>query len=344
MELVFEGDCIRNIILHLTPKSLYQMRQVRQLYRTLVTKSVVYRSVEHAILRELRLRLCDKYDGFVEMCKKVKAKIIGSFIVQCMNNEDCSRDQIVLCIPNYESIGDPSYDTTSLKNFMDCARNYREFTSHDDVHDGVHSTVWVNTNEVDFDECRVRIFDFCNQEMSITHFVVNYYDCDVNKNIYDFDSGKLYIHKMNDIFAKCVSVAQFEYKRAYLPKICRQGFKFYDETRETISNFDVIAYLNNVVKIKKYHSGHIVSGNKYFAKDDAIYHIDNEMFCDSPVFQIVETISQLHPKFKYFVMEKCGRDCNTRYLCPELDHIHGAHVYSDDGKACDTEIIFILTR
>lgn len=364
MEQVLNGDSIYDIIWYLTPKSLYQLRQVRKLYSALVTKNVMCENIKRAVLRNLRVRLCDKYDSFVEMCREVNGKIIGSFITQCMdddNRTDC--DNIVVCVPKHAHIkSDVPRCFEWNDSYVPC-RTPGMYTEHKNTieqyiknnttnhcavicnHHGTHDDNEIPVNCITFDanEHNIYLYELYNKEYPIStkKFVINFYLCDVNKNIYDIRSDKLYIHKINDIFTKHATLLESRDIVASVQKMLESGFEFYDADRKIMSNMDIIRHFYDIVKIKKLHPDSISINNKFVVNDNIIYYHERNL--GNPLFHVIETLSRYDHTLEYVNILHCqSKTCIMQHLCHGLHHYHGEHMDFVNERKFYTEIIFII--
>lgn len=364
MGQILNSDAMYEMMLRITPKSLYHLSHACKLYHTLITKNVIHESVKRAILGELRVRLCDKYDGFIEMCKKVNGKIIGSFITQCTDDNNwLYSDGIVVCIPKHTHVksdmpnclerndvripGQAPGIYTEYENTIEqyitngcCSMLFDYCSAHGD------HTIRVDCVRFDVSGHYIYLYELYDKKYPIStkKFVTNFYPGDVDKNIYDIKLDKLYVHKMNDVFAKRTMLPEPSLNHLdSIRKILERGFEFYDNNQKTISNFDIIGHFYDIVKIKKLDYEFDSMTTSFRVDDHTIYSVDHVGKLDVPLFHVIETTSRFGHMLERFVTHSCRYEtCIVQQLCPGLNHRHGEHVDFVNERKSDTEIIFII--
>ncbi len=183
MDIIF-GD-IRYILAEkLECKDLWKLSKIGRKERII---DLIHKKCLKKIKYQLKKILEDKYEEFIELLYKTGAAISGSFILQCLLNEDWGSDIDILIstkeiTPEFINFME-KYNYTSIYYVQNCKRDMMGIS-------GVRCA--------EFLETKIQFLLVNNNE--IRDFILGNFDFDIVKNV--FQENKLYIHDYEQIFSK----------------------------------------------------------------------------------------------------------------------------------------------
>jgi hypothetical protein len=197
MDQVLYGNVFDNIIIeHLSLRDIYSLRFVNSIFRKRINKELIIKIIKIRIERKLQDILGPHYDQFVENMIENKAILSGSFILQCILDEEWYSDIDIYVDLKHRlnlhkgmkkmsySFGEDEYVRykTALKN-IDEITNY--YVSNDEDTDGYDIKIQVITirtsekyslidhiNNTGFDVCKNRLT--YNDDGNLQLYLENY--------------------------------------------------------------------------------------------------------------------------------------------------------------------------
>ena len=213
MEIIF-GD-IRYILAEkLECKDLWNVSKIGHKERMI---ELIHKKCLKEIKYRLKKILEDKYEEFIDLLYRTGAVISGSFILQCLLNEDWGSDIDILISTKEITVEFVNfmekYNYTSIYYGQNCKRDMMGIS-------GVRC--------VEFLETKIQFLLVNIGKHEIKDFILGNFDFDIVKNL--FQENKLYIHDYEQIFSK-----RTEYKVGKIPgssiirriKYEYRGFSFY---------------------------------------------------------------------------------------------------------------------
>uniref|UniRef100_A0A6C0CAB5 Uncharacterized protein n=1 Tax=viral metagenome TaxID=1070528 RepID=A0A6C0CAB5_9ZZZZ len=224
---------------------LYQFMQSCKILNKIVTKKDVERCIVCEIERRLHDICKDDYTEFMEMLKITNAKIIRQFITECIIGETW-KGCIIIYIPE-------SVDTEKFINFVK-EKNYKTKQLFYERYDANEKNVSIPSMRCYFNHGVIDIMlPIYQQRNKFTEkYVHTYTQCNIYKNIYTVASIELYIHRINEIFAKNTNFPKKRRSATAFRKAHKRGFQFYKSKidKQIMSNNDIICAYYNVAKIR----------------------------------------------------------------------------------------------
>lgn len=358
MDQVLFGDAFINIESHLSPKDLYQLSWSCKRFCKIITDGRIKERCITEMISRLRNSFGNNYDGFVDIVRKMDIVIVGSFITQCFLGETWQKSTVGM------------YTTTQI-NRISSVRDYAHFADGDDSTESsegcnnelttfLQSKGYIVTEPRSvkrYDEreryiylyplacivngLRTRLFPLYhgNKPISIEHYMHQYIEFDVCKNMYSFATNELYVHDMYGIYAKRESLPRSIDLSPHFRGLHQKGFQFYGPDNKLLSNYDILCSNYHVIKVTDRIPAQKTKGDvRYTIVDDTIRatHLKQER-CTAIVFDVLST--SICDKNRHFYIRKCEhiKSCVVKLLNQNRKHLHGRHI----GKS-DREIVLIF--
>lgn len=214
------------------------------------------------MMNRMRKLLGKELEEFINLLNEVGATISGSFIIQCLLNEDWNTD-IDIFVPMKGNIisKTPSDNPTSLvDSFLNERFTFKDYIPANRYNNFIDNKIkWVrsfgsisemNTNKIDF---QVILVDIEKDEMK--DFILQNFDFDIIKNTYLRNEIKIYNYE--DIFSKTTNFKIGNRLGSSISRCIRyeeKGFKFLNKeiTREQICNIQMESVFMETLPIKIY--------------------------------------------------------------------------------------------
>ncbi len=252
------------------------------------TDKILNNIIINKILNKLKIKFADKYDNVIEFMKTTDCHISGSFILQCILDEDYQSSDIDFFL-NKEYM-----DTTkelckswgiSGHNIHITSMEYSEFI----MSQFIVMTIYPHTGQSN-------IFQFILLSEESSNHIIKSFDLDILSNYITYKNGNfvLYIENIDNIFGKIMKIKyppeSNKIKKTRLEKYQSRGFKFTD-----------ISYLGYIKKL-------IPNYNIYKCQNKNFEKVGNED----------EKISDLKG-----IKIECNNNCHIKkFFNKNYKHIH----------------------
>uniref|UniRef100_A0A6C0C6K8 Uncharacterized protein n=1 Tax=viral metagenome TaxID=1070528 RepID=A0A6C0C6K8_9ZZZZ len=352
MEVILFGDVFDHIIIpFLVPIDLYNLVQTCRKYQKKIKMSHIKKSTIREMNRRLYRIFGRDLDGFKSALKNSNGIISGSFVLQCIlgekwDNSDVDvyvdallfesntypnifnnmpnhlkfdtrfvSDELIKIIDNYE---EPCSIKEDIFGFMK-RKNYSAWQL--DVH-GYCSPDLVNIVDYTINTKKIQIIG--TTEKNLTSFIMDSYDFDVCKNIYDYNNVTIYC--LNDIFTKNTNFNKTydidKNVQRYL-KYSKRGFEFYSQKKvNKINDINVFDHVGiETIKIiptdDKYKS---ITTNNFACMENGIYFMrkPGSISRKDMVFKIQDNNLTLDKIPAY----RCDSKCLFHSIYPKIYHLH----------------------
>jgi hypothetical protein len=203
---------IYNIFNKLSPLNLYNLRQTNKLFFDMIDINIMKQSIIQQINERLFLIFGDKLNVFKQLMSDTKSVISGSFIIQCILNENWHSDIDIFfpTINNVESKcegGNPAY---AIENFLyyDMKLQWNDGEDPNSYKDEVDKTLinFVRSYQLLKPKNIIQVIqvNIDNNYVRQKQYIHDTFDFDICKNIYFIDDKRdnLSILKLTNILNK----------------------------------------------------------------------------------------------------------------------------------------------
>lgn len=340
MDQVLFGDNFINIEKHLFPKDLYQLVQVCQQFRKIITTERIKQHTISEIMSVLQRSLGYGYNDFVEIMRKMNISIVGLFIAQCFLGEVCQNSIIEMIATRMEDqIPPPDGSSPEYDIFMKFVRD--KFHERYEECNIMNTITRTNKNHIvqlipkmfAINGSVMRLCSLYSPIHNVEDYVHNYTNFSFNKNMYSFATNELYIHNMRGIFSKRTALSIPIHDVDEFPFAYKQGFRFYKpETNKLLSEYDLLCSSFDVIRISNRNPiQNVTNVGIYAIRGDVIQQlIINQAVT---IFNVID-ISMPDKHKRFWIHECLSKNCGVRLLYPGQNHLHGD--YEDDNVNSET--------
>uniref|UniRef100_A0A6C0CC97 F-box domain-containing protein n=1 Tax=viral metagenome TaxID=1070528 RepID=A0A6C0CC97_9ZZZZ len=340
-------DIFTNIQYFLSPIDLYRLSQTCQRCNKIITKNDIDTSIISEINRRLNVIFGRNYIEFMKTLRSVNGVLVGSFIAQCILGETWEDDDVCIHVENpakmfaaslerqqnfgLEENGDEILKFLIDKDYLTasiCRDSYLPWDHHNRVKFQVRETFFT-----------LKSLQNKLSPISTKDYILDRYDRNYAKNFYNPRSGELYVHRIDEIFAKYTNL----YFKGYIAtpesfsKMCNRRFRFYksDVDKKMMSVNDAYCLVYKPIWIKgmksknaceKYLSNHgfkidnnVIYAEKFLSNgriSQPLFYIDTTSIGNENIIDATNmSIDKCDPQI----------DCITRSLYPETNHYHGRY-------------------
>jgi len=330
---------------------LYNLSSTCKYYAKKIDKKDFNMRIIYEINKRLRNIFGDDYMEFKKTMHETGATIVGSFITQCVLDEDWKNSDIDIYVRSFES---------KLLLFF----KNKKYTCN--PRDGIYP---VNIEQISIfriNGYKIKIMDV--HSISIVDYVKNLcmynickimYQCnDIDSNLNDSSINNLHVYNLSDIVNRCTNICMYNIEKYlyHFEKYYKRGFKFYldDEKKKILTNegiHDVLSQqmriaVKRIIEQTKNRPDNLL--NKFISFYDTIFLEQNEINLNDPEcrFTVIDneicsakkcadtkrdTITRLYKVCNaklpggLYISRCCDMHniCITKLLFPNQKHLHG---------------------
>lgn len=295
-DLVMHGDPFWNyIIKYLSPLDMFNLTEVDSFYENNISENFYLESIILCINKRLKQLFDNNYDDVIKLLDEHQAVISGSFIIQCILNENWNTD-IDIYVPASES-KDVGYTTTITmfemllsklviyENFYNASQYgndvtnkiiwIREYSFSKTKTSFSNPLQWIGIGHDSYlrdkEKPKIQTIDVSIEADDMYELIKNSFDFDICKNVYGVRNGKQYvnIYSLKEILSKTTKLKFCDNPGSSMnryEKYKKRGFKFQnDQDKKSIyedimskSRYYYVFYVKPVTK-----SDYFIFNSKY---------------------------------------------------------------------------------